>query len=167
MTAKWLVAAVLLVATGCTTTVAATPTGDGELVENVSPFDTGHVAIDKLDPELLAAVQSAAKDAEPDGIELRVTSGWRSEDYQRRLLDEAITKYGSEAEALRYVSTPDRSAHVTGHAVDIGPTDAADWLIRHGADYGLCQMYANEIWHFELATTPGTPCPALKPDATS
>ena len=28
------------------------------------------------------------------------------------------------------------------------PTDADDWLIQHGSDYGLCQTYANEMWHF-------------------
>jgi hypothetical protein len=54
---------------------------------------------------------------------------------------------------------------VTGDAVDLGPTQADDWVIRHGADYGLCQTYANELWHFELATEPGGSCPAPRPDA--
>jgi hypothetical protein len=44
--------------------------------------------------------------------------------------------------------------HVTGDAVDIGPTDTHRWLSQHGTDYGLRQIYANEMWHFELATTP-------------
>ena len=82
-----------------------------------------------------------------------------------RLLDEAVNTYGSLEEARRLVSTPDKSAHVTGEAIDIGPTDAADWLIRHGADYGLCQTYANEMWHFELSTTPGGQCPVPRSDA--
>jgi D-alanyl-D-alanine carboxypeptidase len=41
-----------------------------------------------------------------------------------------VSTYGSEEEALRYVSTPDKSAHVTGDAVDIGPTNAHSWLSR-------------------------------------
>ena len=27
---------------------------------------------------------------------------------------------------------------------------AAEWLTEHGSAYGLCQIYANEPWHFEL-----------------
>ena len=43
----------------------------------------------------------------------------------------------------------------------------AGWLSEHGAGYGLCQTYANETWHFELATTPGGECPAMRRDASS
>jgi hypothetical protein len=39
---------------------------------------------------------------------------------------------------------------VSGDAVDIGPSDAAAWLSKHGAGYGLCQIYDNEPWHYEL-----------------
>ena len=64
------------------------------------------------------------------------------------------------------MNTPERSTHVRGLAVDVGPTDAAYWLIQHGAEYGLCQIYANEIWHFERVVRPGGTCPPLLPDAT-
>lgn len=129
-------------------------------------FDESQPTIANLDPDLLDAVRAAATDAREDGVELVVTSGWRSREHQQRLYDEAVAEHGSEEEARRYVSTPDTSAHVTGDAVDIGPTEADDWLIRHGADYGLCQVFANEIWHFELATTPGEPCPPMLPDSS-
>ncbi len=119
-----------------------------------------------LDPDLLDAVRAATRDAHDDGVELGITSGWRSRDHQQRLFDEAVAKYGSEEEARRYVSTPDASAHVTGDAVDIGPTEADDWLNQHGSAYGLCQVFANEIWHFELATDPGGDCPDLLPDSS-
>jgi hypothetical protein len=155
---------------GCGAEAASTPPdggSDGSIPtgERVSPFDTGHPAVRNLDEKLLDAVRAAAADARADGIELGVTSGWRSESYQQRLLDEAVARYGDRAEARKFVSTPEESAHVTGEAVDIGPTDAADWLGRHGADYGLCQAYANEMWHFELLTTPGGDCPLPRPDA--
>jgi D-alanyl-D-alanine carboxypeptidase len=130
------------------------------------PFDTGRATIRNLDPHLLAALQDATRDAQGDGVKLVVTSGWRSRAHQQRLFDEAVRKYGSVGEALRYVSTPNTSAHVTGDAVDIGPTEGDRWLRRHGAAYGLCQIYANEIWHYELATTPGGRCPDLLPDAS-
>jgi len=51
-------------------------------------------------------------------------------------------------------------------AIDIGPFDATYWLSLHGAAYGLCQIYANETWHFELrpeVVTEGCPEPYLDP----
>ena len=132
-----------------------------------APFDLDTPAVANLDPDLLAAVQAAARDAQADGVPFTITSGWRSRAHQARLFAEAVAKYGSEEEARRYVATPDTSAHVTGDAVDIGPTDADSWLSQHGADYGLCQTFANEIWHYELATTPGGVCPAMLADGAS
>jgi D-alanyl-D-alanine carboxypeptidase len=138
------------------------PDGD----DGDSPFDTRRRTIGNLEPDLLDAIQAAARDAQADGVRMVVTSGWRSRAHQQRLLTEAISKYGSEEAALHWVSTPDTSAHVTGDAVDIGPTEADDWLSQHGSDYGLCQIFANEIWHFELATTAGGRCPDMLPDST-
>jgi hypothetical protein len=136
------------------------------LASHPGRFDTADPTVGNLDPDLLEAVRAAARDAQADGVHVAITSGWRSRAHQQRLLDEAVSTYGSLEEALRYVSTPDTSAHVTGDAVDIGPTEADEWLRQHGAAYGLCQVFANEIWHFELATTPGGPCPELLPDSS-
>ena len=66
------------------------------------------------------------------------------------MLQEAVAEYGSEEEAARWVATPETSPHVSGDAVDIGPSDATAWLSGHGAEYGLCQIYGNEPWHYEL-----------------
>jgi hypothetical protein len=131
-----------------------------------SPFDTRASAINHLDPDLLAAVQKAALSARRDGVALHITSGWRSRAHQQRLLDQAVAQYGSLQAALRWVSTPDTSAHVRGEAVDVGPEAADTWLEQHGATWGLCRVFANEIWHFELATKPGGACPALLPDSS-
>lgn len=133
---------------------------------SISPFADDVPAIAKLDPVLREAMQAAATAALADSFEFVVTSGWRSERYQQALFDDAVLEYGSAEEAGRRVATPTTSAHVTGEAVDIGFTDANSWLSQHGADYGLCQIYANEMWHFELATTPGGECPPQLPDAT-
>lgn len=134
--------------------------------ESLTPFDTTLPAIGKLNPALLGAVQRAANDAASDGVTLSITSGWRSVRYQQALLEEAIATYGSEEEARKWVATPGKSAHVTGNAVDIGPAAAAAWLNEHGYRYGLCRIYANEAWHFELATKPGGACPPLVRDAS-
>jgi D-alanyl-D-alanine carboxypeptidase len=116
----------------------------------VTVFDDGLPAVTNLDPDLLAALRRAATDAAEDGVELYVNSGWRSPAYQEQLLDEAVAEYGSEEEAARWVATPRTSAHVSGDAVDVGHSDGAEWLSDHGADYGLCRIYGNEPWHFEL-----------------
>ena len=104
----------------------------------------------KLDPALLGALRRAATAAADDGVRFLVDSGWRSREYQEQLLQEAVAKYGSEEEAARWVATPDTSAHVSGDAVDLGPAEATAWLSKHGAAYGLCQIYRNEPWHYEL-----------------
>ncbi|GAA2278125.1 M15 family metallopeptidase [Nonomuraea roseoviolacea subsp. roseoviolacea] len=140
---------------------------DGVVPDGVTVFDDGFPAVAKLDPDLLGALRRAAADAAGDGVEFRVNSGWRSPRYQERLLRDAVAKYGSEEEAARWVATPDTSAHVSGDAVDLGPPGAAAWLSRHGARYGLCQIYANESWHYERrpeAAERG--CPPMYADPT-
>jgi LAS superfamily LD-carboxypeptidase LdcB len=120
-----------------------------------------------LDPALAAALREAAADAGSDGVEIHVKSGRRSPEHQQRLLDEAISKYGSEAEAARWVATPDTSPHVSGDAVDLGPSEATAWLAEHGAAYGLCQIYRNEPWHYELRPEAGEHgCPRMYADPT-
>lgn len=164
---RWLAPLLLLLTTACGP--GSVGVADGFVADgaHISPFDTELPAVANLDPALLRAVQKAAQDAADDGVTMFLTTAWRSERYQRQLYEQAISRYGGEREAGRYVSTPDDSHHVTGHAVDVGPTDADDWLNRHGAAYGLCQTYANEMWHFELATAPGGTCPPMRPDAST
>ena len=119
-----------------------------------------------LDPALDDALHRAATVAAGDGVKLVVESGWRSPEHQERLLREAVATYGSEEEAARWVATPATSPHVAGDAVDM-TSAAAAWLSGHGAAYGLCQVYANEPWHFELrpqAVDHG--CPPLYADPT-
>jgi D-alanyl-D-alanine carboxypeptidase len=139
----------------------------GAVPDGTTVFDDEVPGVAKLDPGLLGALRRAATDAADDGVEFVVDSGWRSPAYQEQLLREAVSKYGSEEEAARWVATPTTSAHVSGHAVDIGPSDAAAWLSEHGAAYGLCQIYGNEPWHYELrpeAVDHG--CPPMYSDPT-
>jgi D-alanyl-D-alanine carboxypeptidase len=140
---------------------------DGAVPDGVTVFDDEIPAVANLDPDLLGALRQAATDAADDGVEFVVNSGWRSPDYQDQLLREAISEYGSEEEAARWVATADTSAHVSGDAIDVGTSDATAWLSEHGAEYGLCQIYRNEPWHYELrhdAIDQG--CPPMYADAT-
>ena len=135
-------------------------------LQALSPYDVANPAVGYLDPALLRAVQQAAGAAAADGITMTITSGWRSPEFQQQLLDDAVATYGSIAAARQYVQTPQASRHVSGQAVDIGGYGAADWLIAHGARFGLCRIYANELWHFELAADAAGVCPPLRPDAS-
>ncbi|MBR8742048.1 M15 family metallopeptidase [Nocardiopsis sp. MG754419] len=128
--------------------------------------DADAPALHRLDPDLLAAVREAAAAAEDQGIEVVVTGGWRAERYQASLWEDAVRTYGGEEEAGRWVATPEESAHVRGEAVDVGYTDAAYWFARHGSEFGLCQTFANEIWHYELTVEPGDTCPEPVADAS-
>ncbi|MGN7949112.1 M15 family metallopeptidase [Microbacterium sp. 22215] len=133
----------------------------------VSVFDETP-AVTNLDSDLLAAVRSAATAAEADGVRVHVNSGWRSAAYQQVLRQNAVAEYGSEEEAARWVATPENSEHVSGDAVDLGPVAAQDWLSRNGAEFGLCQIYANERWHFELRPAAvANGCPLMYDDPTA
>lgn len=138
----------------------------GRVSDGVTVFDDT-AAIANLDPALRTALRAAATDAASDGVELQVNSGWRSPGYQARLLEKAIDEHGSREEAARWVATPKTSPHVSGDAVDLGPAEATDWLAAHGASYGLCQIYDNEPWHYELRPdAPEQGCPPRYPDPT-
>jgi D-alanyl-D-alanine carboxypeptidase len=140
---------------------------DGALPDGATVFDDEYPGIANLEPHLLQGLRDATMDAAEDGVEITVNSGWRSADYQNELLHAAISEYGSEKEAARWVATADTSPHVSGHAVDIGSVDGTTWLSEHGAVYALCQIYRNEPWHFELRPHPiDRGCPGMYADPT-
>ena len=139
----------------------------GALPDGVTVFDDRYPGVANLDPGLRQALRAAATEAAGDGVEFHVNGGWRSPEYQEELRQEAVAKYGSKEQAARWVATAETSAHVAGQAVDIGPSDATAWLSAHGAKYGLCQVYRNEPWHYELrpeAIDRG--CPPMYADPT-
>jgi D-alanyl-D-alanine carboxypeptidase len=140
---------------------------DGVLPSRTTVFDDGLPGVAKLDPALLDALRRASTAAKRNGVRLYVDSGWRSRKYQAQLFRQAVSQYGSEAEAARWVAIPGMSTHESGNAVDIGPSGADAWLSKHGAAYGLCQIYRNEPWHCELrpeAIDRG--CPPMYADPT-
>ena len=144
------------------------PTGaDGILPTGGASADDTYPGVANVDVALLAALREATGDAAAEGVSISITSGWRSAHYQESLRRDAVGRYGSAEEAARWVATPDTSLHVAGEAVDIGSYDAMDWLGERGSDYGLCRVYDNEPWHFELrpdAAAQG--CPRTYRDAT-
>jgi D-alanyl-D-alanine carboxypeptidase len=80
--------------------------------QTLSPFDVSNPALAQLDPSLLTAIQDAARAASEQGVDLRITSGWRSKGFQQRLFDDAVAKYGNVDIAKQFVASPDVSKHV-------------------------------------------------------
>lgn len=131
--------------------------------EQPSPTPTPTpTALDPVLADRFAAAQAAAGAA---GVPLTLTSGWRSAAEQEALVDEALATYGSAQEAHRWVLPPEKSAHVAGLAVDVGPMEGALWLGERAEDFGLCRTYDNEWWHFEPMPADGG-CPAPLPDSS-
>lgn len=146
-----------------TATVGQLGEADGVILDRVA-VDADVPAVTRLDTRLRAAVRVAARAAQSDGVNLYITSGWRSKRYQKFLYEDAVRRDGAE-EAARLVARPTESEHVTGDAVDIGPTDAAYWMDANAERFGLCRTYANEVWHYELRT--GAVCPEQVADASA
>lgn len=162
-----LVALVAALAIGCATTrdpsvasPASAPEGpprsagsrgiaDGELPSGTTAYDD-YPGVARLDGHLLQQLRVATDEASAAGVGIVLNSGWRSRAYQVLLFEEAVAERGSESAAAAWVARPGTSVHEAGAAVDVGPYAAIDWLVQHGADLGLCQVYANEPWHFEL-----------------
>jgi len=111
--------------------------------------------------------------AQKAGYDINVTSGYRSLERQKYLFQQAVSKYGSKAEASKWVLPPEKSNHPWGLAIDINygisgtkARQSTAWLDRNGYKYGLCRRYENEWWHFEPLVAPGTRCPVLEPYAS-
>ena len=130
---------------------------DGAVPDVTTVFDEAVPGVARLNSDLLDDGRRAAPDATGDGIRFTVDSSWRSPEYQERLLREAISKYGSEAEATRWVATPTTSAHVKGDAVDIGLANAASWLSGTAPHTGCARS---------TTTSPGTTSCAPRPSLT-
>ena len=106
--------------------------------------------------------------ARRDGIQaplLELTSGYRSAAYQKTLFDRALARYGSYAEARKWVAPPGTSSHQSGRAIDLKMSTrysndssnvsalrsepAYRWMERNGARFGFAP-YSREPWHYEL-----------------
>ncbi len=93
-------------------------------------------------PEVVAAFDVMCRAAAADGVALTPTSAYRDPRDQQQRFDAAVEAYGSEAEARRWVSSPQGSVctsrHCAGAAIDVDPAQpgALEWL---GAVVGCVQ----------------------------
>jgi len=138
--------------------------GDSPLSESA----TADGLVDEIHPLLLTRFTMAQSFARADGVELIITSGFRTLERQKNLFDREVEIRGNEREASKWVLPPQFSHHPQGLAIDVnypGDQAGAYWLEKNGSRFGLCRVYANEWWHFEGVIAPGQRCPALAPNA--
>lgn len=121
-------------------------------------------AISGLDPNFRGAVWEMLQAAAADGVDLRITSAYRSPEVQARLYENALAKYGDEATARKWVAPPGRSQHNRGMAVDFaGPggllrdanSPEAQWLAANAGRFGLAVPMEWEPWQVEMAGARG------------
>ena len=134
----------------------------------ISESRTAEGEVVEVHPLLMARFTAAQTAAERDGINLYISSGFRTFERQDFLFHREVEIRGSETEAAKWVLPANKSHHPHGLALDINyPANraGADWLDKNGSRFGLCRVYANEWWHFEGVSAPGEPCPAMAPNA--
>lgn len=81
------------------------------------------------------------------GGRVTVVSGYRSVQQQQALWDAAVRRYGSEAEARKWVAPPGKSNHNHGTAVDLGGD--LELAAQLAEQFGLHRPMSWEPWHFE------------------
>ncbi|WP_181409711.1 M15 family metallopeptidase [Martelella alba] len=127
--------------------------------------DKGQEAIHGLDDNFSVKLANLFQ-AAPDNIRsgLGIYSGYRSNEHQAKLYSAALAKYGSEAEARKWVAPPGHSQHNKGMAADVSyngvslskaPKEVTDWIHQNAAAYGLKFPLSNENWHIEDDSTRG------------
>ena len=85
--------------------------------------------------------------------ELRIGSGYRSNERQAQLWEDALAKYGDPATARKWVAPPGSSQHNHGNAADLkfmSPA-AQEWVHANAEKFGLAFPLSNEPWHIEAA----------------
>lgn len=116
--------------------------------------------VDNLKPvvqDRLAAFLAAAEDA---GHDIRVISGYRDDARQAQLWQNALRKYGSAAEARKWVAPPGGSTHQSGEAIDLQYGDrgaglggkrtaAVAWAHANAKKFGMHFPLDHEDWHIE------------------
>lgn len=116
-----------------------------------------------VQPEALSAFEEMRDAAAAEGLNIYISSGFRSYDYQAGLYDRYVQRSG-QAEADRYSARAGHSEHQTGLAFDLNTitdefkdTDEGKWvaancckygfIIRYPADKESVTGYMYEPWH--------------------
>ena len=91
-------------------------------------------------PDVALAFDRMAAAARRDGVDLLITSAFRSDAEQAVLW--------ARNPDPRWVAPPGRSLHRNGTELDLGPTSAYGWLASNGPRFRFVLRYAHEPWHW-------------------
>ena len=124
-----------------------------------------------LNLECKNAFIKMAHDAEISGYKIRAISTYRTLDYQKKLYDNYVKKYGIE-NADTYSARPGYSEHHTGLAIDVDNevlsynnfenTKEFTWMMENAYKYGFILRYPKdstitgyiyEPWHYRYVGT--------------
>lgn len=109
-------------------------------------------ALEGMDANFSSALAKMFAAAPPEiQKSLQINSGYRSPQRQAQLWDAALKKYGSPAEARKWVAPPGNSFHNKGKAADLGylSPDAKAWVHANSKQFGLHFPLSHEDWHIE------------------
>ncbi len=104
----------------------------------------------KVNKTALKALKNMQADAKALGLDLKLVSGYRSYETQKKLYENYVLKDGVE-KANTYSAKPGNSEHQTGLAFDIGKvdssfanTDEAKWIEKNAHLYGFIVRYPKD-----------------------
>lgn len=145
---------------GAGTVGASGPTSArADLIARAKAAGKGIDHVDGLTEDFATNLSAMFQDAPPEiRAGLQVGSGYRSEERQAQLWEDALKKYGSPEAARKWVAPPGNSQHNHGNAVDIwyngtrldkAPAEVRDWVHANAGKYGLRFPMGHEPWHIE------------------
>lgn len=132
----------------------------------------------KVSPIIASYLKQLVDDASKDGLQLMLSSAYRSASDQQAVYNEYLSMRGQQY-VHDYIAVPGASEHQTGLAVDVSTVSAScltsgdncsldapsiAWLRTHAADYGFIERYpegkqsitgiAGEHWHYRFVGIP-------------
>ena len=121
------------------------PPGTGQPLEATGEGYSGPVAYRQgkpMRPDVARAFDRMATAARSDGVDLIITSAYRSDAEQAEL-------YKRHPDP-KWVAPPGKSLHRFGTELDLGPPGAYGWLAQNAKRFHFVQRYEWEPWHYEL-----------------
>lgn len=123
-----------------------------------------------LDQRIIDAMDRFVSDTRAQGLDVVMTSGYRSYETQSELFQNKVDEYGDEETAATIVARPGTSEHQTGLAADIcddyyeymneslEQTETYQWMSSHCQEYGFIVRFPKnkeditgiiyEPWHY-------------------
>jgi D-alanyl-D-alanine carboxypeptidase len=111
------------------------------------------------------ALLKMVSQAQQEGVPLSIDSGFRSEQYQKKILEKYLNQNMDYLGLLQVVAPPGYSQHMLGNCVDFVPSEldfskSAQyvWLKKNAQQYGFIESYSEnntsginwEPWHWQF-----------------